>query len=107
MRRDPLVEALSQNDPGLEAPAIDPVLLLSGLGSSLFKGLLRSAPRMARGSLQQVIGEQAPIRKAELLTPSEQSYQAFKDAWTRHGENYDFENVLKDKWGMLRNAGGN
>jgi hypothetical protein len=64
-----------------------------------------------QGRINKVAGDtrgsvfpKPPLRD---MSPAEQSYGNYKQAYDRHTANYDWENVLKDKWGMHRNTGGN
>jgi endonuclease III-like uncharacterized protein len=42
----------------------------------------------------------------QTLTPAEQQYQKWLALANTHARNYDWANVLKDKWGLLKHSGG-
>lgn len=110
------------SEPGLEQPAIDPIMLLAGaFGPGAVRGLAgaaggmaKAAPRMMASEAGAVFpeGMAVPANKAlanemaGLLTDSQLNYKRNEALAGWHAKNYDWPRVLQDKWAMLKHTGG-
>lgn len=122
-----LTQAQAQNpfmsEPGLEQPPEMKALaalhqIAAGYGMGQLGGgaaqalLQRGLPAaQALGEAGAVFPEGQPVppgmMKKDFFTPTENAFNDAELAYRKHMTNYDFQNALKDKWGMLRNWGGN
>ena len=105
------------------------------MGQKILENLIQAAsgyfaPQMAAGAIGSLVpaarefgalgqagaifpqGAELPREAGQLkemvqtLTPTEKDYRAWKALSDWHAQNYDWPNVLKDKWGMLKYSGG-
>lgn len=103
------MEALA-HEPGVVQPPEMKLLealsqVAGGYGVGRMAGGLASA--LGGRSIPQVAEATYPAIHPSELPAAEQGYKSWENAYNRHMANYDFANALKDKWGMLKNAGGN
>lgn len=104
--------------PGLEPPAIDPIMLFSSAaGPALAKALVgmgRMTPRLMTQEAGAIFPEGMAMPKdrsllkefGEVLPESQKIYRRNESLANWHAENLDFPAVLRDKWALLKNAGG-
>lgn len=80
--------------------------VLASKGAPIFQGLGEAGALFPEGAALPV-EPQAAKELMSILPDSQRAYkynQALSD-W--HAQNYDFPAVLRDKWAMLKHAGGN
>lgn len=112
------------SEPGLEQPPEMNLLaalnaLASGMSIGQGAGHLGMALAEKGFPALQGLGEAGAIfpepgaslppgfTKAEMFTPAERAYKTYENNEKLYLLNDDFQNALKAKWGMLKNAGGN
>ncbi len=92
-------------------------MLTPGLGAAA-QGIAASAPGKLAGEAGAIFPEGIPLSSipsdratmqefGELLTPAQKAYKLNEATANWHAGNYDFPAVLRDKWALLKNAGGN
>lgn len=127
MAIDMLKQALSpqswkgrlSDEPGLEQPALNPILLGTQVLSPALMGALGNIGENAPPYLANEAGaifpkssippniQRGDFTVADLLTPAEKQYKLWENTAKQYAANEDYPGVLRAKWGMLKNAGGN
>lgn len=106
-------------EPGLQQPAIDPIMLLSSAaGPAIAKalvGMSEMAPQMMASQAGAIFPEGMPIQglpKAaikeleEILPSTQMAYKRNEALANWHSQMQDFPRVLQDKWALLKHAAG-
>lgn len=109
-------------EPGLQPPEIDPIMLLAGFGPQAFRGAAsalagtaRMAPRILANEAGAIFPEGSAIPKGreavkeffDILPESQRAYKTDEALHNFHSDMMDWPRVLKDKWSLLKNWGGN
>lgn len=104
---------------GLAPPAIDPIMLFSSAaGPAIAKALVGMsdiAPQMMASQAGAIFPEGMAMPKdrsllkefGEVLPESEKIFRRNEALANWHADNMDFPAVLRDKWALLKNFGGN
>ncbi len=103
---------------GLQAPAIDPIMLLSSAAGPAIAKALAGMGEMAPGMMAQEAGaifpegmampkDKALLKEFGSILPEDQRIYRQNEALSDwHASNFDFPAVLRDKWALLKNQGG-
>lgn len=103
---------------GLQPPAIDPIMIMSALASPsivrALAGMTDMVPQMAASEAGAIFPEGMAMPKdksliqefGSVLPEDQQIYRRNEALANWHAQNMDFPSVLKDKWALLKNAGG-
>jgi len=127
LSREFIAEALRRSDVGLETPPEMKLLeALNSLAAGYGAGTLgvNAAQALSRNVVPRLqnlgeagaifpegmslpAGKEAGREFMSVLPDAQQAYRRNEALANWHAQNYDFPAVLKDKWALLRHAGGN